>query len=50
MEKGWINCILLVYFYIFVRVWNLNFFMVKCVYIECDVLIIIVFIKNKWIL
>lgn len=24
--------------------------MVKCFYIECDVLIIIVFIKNKWII
>lgn len=48
MEKGWINCTLLAYLHISVRVWNLNFPMAKCVYIERDASIITVSIKNKW--
>lgn len=48
MEKGWINCTLLAYLHISVRVWNLNFSMAKCLYIERDASIITVSITNKW--
>lgn len=48
LEKRLINCTLISYLHISVRVWNLNCPTAKCVYIEPDTSLITVSIKNKW--